>query len=135
MPFHIISILIILTLFTLLLFATAFWIWMLVDCLLNKSLRDTQQVLWFLLILFTHIPGAIVYFFIGRVKKYMVNQPYQRVFVQGSQPRQPYSQGYQAQQASSQEGIRPVPPVQPPYEEQYEQPRATYPELPPQEAR
>jgi len=41
------------------LIATAFWLWMLVDCLLNRTLRDTRKVLWFLLILFTHILGPL----------------------------------------------------------------------------
>lgn len=47
----------------------AFWLWMMVDCLLNKSLRDAEKVLWFLLIFFTQIAGAIIYFIIGRAKK------------------------------------------------------------------
>ncbi len=48
---------------------TVFWFWMLIDCLSNRSLRGGQKVLWLLFILFTHILGAIVYFFFGRAKK------------------------------------------------------------------
>lgn len=48
---------------------SAFWLWMLVDCILNKSLNGTQKVLWFLLILFTHIIGAILYALLGRSSK------------------------------------------------------------------
>ncbi len=51
------------------LLATAFWLWMLRDCLYNKSLRGAYKVLWLLLIFFTHILGAIAYFVIGRSKK------------------------------------------------------------------
>lgn len=51
------------------LLVTAFWLWMLIDCLSNTSLRGTQKVLWLLFILFTHILGAIVYFFFGRAKQ------------------------------------------------------------------
>lgn len=121
MGFHLIDMLIFLL-------ATAFWFWMLVDCIVNKSLRDAQKVLWFLLIFFTHILGAIVYFFIGRPKKNMVYEPYQGARIQESQPDQPYSQGYQAQQTySPPSGIQPAPPAQSIYE-QYEQPRAVYPE-------
>jgi hypothetical protein len=52
-----------------LLLISVFWLWMLVDCILNKSLKGTPKVLWFLLILFTHIIGAILYALIGRSKK------------------------------------------------------------------
>ncbi len=51
------------------LLTTAFWFWMLIDCRYNPSLRGSQKVLWFLLILFTHLIGAIVYFIIGRSQK------------------------------------------------------------------
>ena len=52
-----------------LLLISVFWLWMLVDCSLNKSLKGTQKVLWFLFILFTHIIGAILYALIRRSKK------------------------------------------------------------------
>lgn len=41
---------------------SVFWLWMLVDCLFNKSLREKQKGLWLfltLLILFTHILGPL----------------------------------------------------------------------------
>ncbi|EFH87500.1 PLDc N-terminal domain-containing protein [Ktedonobacter racemifer] len=60
--------------FTIVIFlTTAFWLWMMVDCILNKSLRDTEKVLWFLLIFFTQIAGAIIYFIIGRTKRNIVH--------------------------------------------------------------
>ena len=41
--------------------ATAFWLWMLVDALMNEP--DTnQKILWFLVIFFLHFVGAIIYF-------------------------------------------------------------------------
>ena len=41
--------------------ATGFWLWMLVDALMNEP--DTnQKILWFLVIFFLHFIGAIVYF-------------------------------------------------------------------------
>lgn len=52
-----------------LLLISVFWLWMLVDCCLNKSLKGIQKVFWFLFILFTHIIGAILYALIGRSKK------------------------------------------------------------------
>lgn len=41
---------------------TVFWVWMLIDCLFNKSLRG--KVGWALFIIFTQIVGAMIYFFV-----------------------------------------------------------------------
>ena len=41
--------------------ASVFWLWMLVDALVNE--RDTnQKILWFLVIFFLYFVGAIIYF-------------------------------------------------------------------------
>ena len=41
--------------------ATGFWLWMLVDALINEP--DTnEKILWFLVIFFLHFIGAIIYF-------------------------------------------------------------------------
>ena len=41
--------------------ASVFWLWMLVDALVNEP--DTnQKLLWFLVIFFLHFVGAIIYF-------------------------------------------------------------------------
>ncbi len=45
------------------LITTAFWIWMLIDCIFNKKLRGGSKVTWFLIILFTNFVGALIYFF------------------------------------------------------------------------
>jgi hypothetical protein len=144
--------------FTLL--TTIFWVWMLVDCIFNSRLRGGSKVGWFLLIFFTHWIGAIIYFFVaaeyknpGEALNYYINEvnkflprrtgPFQQP--PPSQPTPPqrkaypqthYQQGYQAQ----------VPPVVPASENaappgravyhpqpEYEQPTATYPEMPMQE--
>jgi hypothetical protein len=52
--------------FALVLLATVFWIWMLIDCITNSRLQDTEKIVWVLVIVFTHIIGALIYFFIGR---------------------------------------------------------------------
>ena len=45
--------------------ATGFWLWMLVDALINEP--DTnQKILWFLVIFFLHFIGAIVYFVVRK---------------------------------------------------------------------
>jgi uncharacterized RDD family membrane protein YckC len=46
--------------------ASIFWIWMLVDCATNRSLEGAQKIVWILVILFLHLLGALIYFFVGR---------------------------------------------------------------------
>jgi Phospholipase_D-nuclease N-terminal len=61
-------------------FINVFWLWMLIDCLFNKPLRQNQKGLWVLFILlnlFTHILGALIYFIFGRPKKHQVYPPSQ----------------------------------------------------------
>ena len=43
---------------------TVFWVWMLIDCLFNKSLRGGSKVGWALFIIFTQVVGAMIYFFV-----------------------------------------------------------------------
>ena len=54
---------------TLALLATVFWIWMLIDAIQNKGLTDGEKIGWVLAIVFLHIIGAILYYFIGRSKR------------------------------------------------------------------
>lgn len=42
-----------------------FWIWMLIDCL-TSSMPATEKVLWFLVIFFLHVLGAVIYYFVRR---------------------------------------------------------------------
>ena len=41
--------------------ATAFWIWMLIDALMNERTTE-EKLLWFLVVFLLHIIGAIIYF-------------------------------------------------------------------------
>jgi len=43
-----------------------FWIVMLVDCIQNPRLNDTERVVWVLVLLIAQFIGPILYFFIGR---------------------------------------------------------------------
>lgn len=45
--------------------ATAFWVWMLVDALMNEPTTN-EKILWVLVIVFTHVLGALIYFFVRR---------------------------------------------------------------------
>jgi hypothetical protein len=48
------------------LLATAFWIWMLIDCIKNESIGGNEKIAWVLVIALTHLLGAVIYFFAGR---------------------------------------------------------------------
>ena len=47
-------------------FATAFWIWMLVDC--AKRDDDPNRLIWIIIIALTHTVGEILYFVVQRPK-------------------------------------------------------------------
>jgi hypothetical protein len=49
--------------------ATVFWIWMLVDCAMKEPSQGNDKIVWVLVILFTHVIGAALYFFIRRPKR------------------------------------------------------------------
>jgi hypothetical protein len=45
--------------------ATIFWLWMLVDVLMSSKPAN-EKILWFLVVFFLHLIGALIYFFVGR---------------------------------------------------------------------
>ena len=51
------------------LLATAFWIWMLVDCATKEPSGTNDKVVWILVIVLTHLLGAILYFLIRRPQR------------------------------------------------------------------
>ena len=53
----------------LLLFLFFFWIWMLVSAIQNKGLTDGEKTGWVLGIVFFHLLGSLLYFFIGRPRR------------------------------------------------------------------
>ena len=59
---------------TLGLVVTAFWVWMLVDCA-NSPMNTSDKTAWILIILFTHILGAALYFFIPRNERLRTARP------------------------------------------------------------
>jgi hypothetical protein len=42
-----------------------FWLWMLIDCLTSAK-PAMEKLVWLVVIVFLHILGALLYFFIGR---------------------------------------------------------------------
>ena len=50
--------------------AFVFWLWMLIDCLTKGPDAGNTKVIWVLGIVFTHIIGAALYFFIRRPQRW-----------------------------------------------------------------
>jgi predicted cation transporter len=48
---------------------TAFWIWMLIDCATNEPSVGNDKVVWIIIIVFTQIIGAIIYYFVRHSKR------------------------------------------------------------------
>lgn len=49
--------------------ATAFWIWAIVDVVKvpdDSMFRAGSKLIWILVVVFTHVIGAIIYFLVGR---------------------------------------------------------------------
>ena len=49
--------------------AFAFWIWMLISAIQNRGLSDNDRIIWVLVIVFLHVLGSIIYFFVGHPKR------------------------------------------------------------------
>jgi Phospholipase_D-nuclease N-terminal len=45
--------------------ATVFWLWMLIDALMNEPTTN-EKILWFLVIFLLHLIGALIYYFVRR---------------------------------------------------------------------
>ena len=48
---------------------TAFWIWMLVECATKEPNEGNSQVVWIIIIVFTNLIGAALYFFVRRPQR------------------------------------------------------------------
>lgn len=44
-----------------------FWLWMLIDCLKRDFKRDYEKIVWVLVMIFLHILGAIIYYFVVKI--------------------------------------------------------------------
>lgn len=51
------------------LLAIGFWIWMLVECVSKESSTGNDKLVWALIIVFTHLLGAVLYFLIRRPRR------------------------------------------------------------------
>lgn len=48
---------------------TAFWLWMLVDCLTKKRVRGNEKIVWVLVLLLLHVIGALLYLVLVRSRR------------------------------------------------------------------
>jgi hypothetical protein len=45
------------------------WIWALVDCLLHEPAQANTKLIWIIVIVFTHLVGAILYLLLRRSRR------------------------------------------------------------------
>jgi hypothetical protein len=48
---------------------TIFWIWMLVDCATKELDEGNNKIAWIIVIIFTHLLGALIYFIVRRPQR------------------------------------------------------------------
>ena len=48
---------------------TAFWIWMLIDCLTKEPSEGNDRLVWVIVVVSTYIIGAAIYFFVRRPQR------------------------------------------------------------------
>ena len=48
-------------------FLFVFWLWMLIDCLKRNFKNDIEKVVWVLVMIFLHLLGAIIYYFVVKI--------------------------------------------------------------------
>ena len=48
---------------------TILWIWALIDCLSNESSEGNDKIVWALVIILTHLLGAIIYLVVRRPQR------------------------------------------------------------------
>ena len=44
-----------------------FWLWMLIDCLKRDFKKDYEKIAWVLVMIFLHILGAVIYYFVVKI--------------------------------------------------------------------
>ncbi len=47
----------------------AFWLWMIIDCVNHEKNDKDERVIWLLVILLASLPGALIYFFLRKIKR------------------------------------------------------------------
>jgi hypothetical protein len=47
----------------------AFWIWMIIDCATKEPSEGNDKLVWIVIIVFTQIIGALIYYFVRRPQR------------------------------------------------------------------
>ena len=55
--------------------ASLFWIWMLVDCATNEPSEGNDKLVWTLIVLFANVLGAAAYYLVRRPQRQAKAQP------------------------------------------------------------
>lgn len=50
-------------------FGTIFWIKMIVECATREPSEGNDRVVWTIIIVFTHVVGALIYYFVRRPER------------------------------------------------------------------
>ena len=50
-------------------FLFVFWLWMLIDCLKRDFKKDYEKIAWILVMIFLHLLGAIIYYFVVKISE------------------------------------------------------------------
>jgi len=48
---------------------TTFWMWMLIECATKESNQGNTKIVWAIIIIFTHLIGALLYFLLRRPER------------------------------------------------------------------
>ncbi|MBZ5624913.1 MAG: PLDc N-terminal domain-containing protein [Acidobacteriia bacterium] len=56
--------------FVIVILGTAFWIWMLVECATKEPDTGNSKVVWVIIIVFTNLIGAAIYYFVRRPQRW-----------------------------------------------------------------
>jgi hypothetical protein len=56
------------------LLGTAFWLWMLVDCVINEPSHGNDKLVWILLIVLLPFLGSVLYYFVRRPNRPVLAQ-------------------------------------------------------------
>jgi hypothetical protein len=46
-----------------------FWIWAIIDCVTKEPSEGNDKIIWFLLILFLHVIGTLIYYLVRRPER------------------------------------------------------------------
>lgn len=55
------------------LLGTLVWIWALVDCLIHEPTQGNTKLIWVIVIVFTHVIGAVLYLLLHRSRRMVIS--------------------------------------------------------------